>query len=146
MRITELSLLFPNSLHPAQNASCSTAESNNFSRDLVEEPPKVTLSLNGTPQQLTDRLSSPPAPAPVGMTCTTSVDTIVARPQHMWSQNTRVQRPWLAFSGDDPQSAAHSSGFLPTLNTPPHDFSGQQIFSSTDINKIHEIDGYLSAI
>ncbi|XP_065079814.1 uncharacterized protein Culd isoform X3 [Ochlerotatus camptorhynchus] len=136
---------FHNSLHPVQNASCSTSNSDNFSRGFAEEPPNVTLSLNGTPQQSTDRLSPPPAPAPVGTTCSISVDTTVARPQHIWSQNTRVQRPWLAFSGDDPQGAANSSGFLPTLNTPPHDFSGQQIFSSADLNQINEIDTYLLA-
>lgn len=139
------SQFFHNSLHPIQSASCSASESDNFSRGFAEEPPKVTLSLNGTPQQSTDRLSPPPVPAPIGTTCTTSVDISITRPQHMWSQNTRVQRPWLAFSGDDSQSAANSSGFQPTLKTPPHDFSGQQIFSSVDFNQIHEIDAYLLA-
>lgn len=135
------SQFFHNNLHPIQNASCSTSESDNFSRGFAEEPPNVTLSLNGTPQQSTDRLSPPPVPALLG----TPVEITITRPQHMWSHNNRVQRPWLAFSGDDSQSATNSSDFQPKLNTPPHDFSGQQIFSAVDFNQIHEIDAYLLA-
>lgn len=131
-------LFLSRSLHPAQNASCSTSDSDHFSRGFAEEPPNVTLSLNDTPQQSTEQIPPSPAPATVGM-------TTVARPQHIWSQSTRVQRPWLAFSGDDPQSSASSSGYIPKLNTPPHDFSSQQNFNTVDLTQLHEIDAYLLA-
>ncbi|EAT33410.1 AAEL014315-PA [Aedes aegypti] len=127
-----------NRLHENQAASHSASDSDNFSRGFAEEPPNVTLSLNETPQQSTDPLHGSSVLTPIA---TTSSSTSIPKPQHIWSQSTRIQRPWLAFSGDD----GNTAGFVPTVKTPPNDFSSQQIFSSTDATQIHEIDAYLLA-
>ncbi|XP_062540413.1 uncharacterized protein LOC134208662 [Armigeres subalbatus] len=115
----------------------SASDSDTFSRGFAEEPPNVTLSLNETPTQSTDRLPPPTIPAPIGITCSSSTFS-GARPQHIWSQNARIQRPWLVFSGDD----GNTCSVVPTLSTLPNDFSSQQIFNSTDVK---EIDAYLLA-
>lgn len=118
-----------------QTTPNSASDSDNFSRGFAEEPPNVTLSLNETPSQSTDQLPPHTYSTPIGMTCNTS-SHMIARPQHIWSQNARIQRPWLVFTGDE----GNTSSFVPAISTPPNDFSGQQIFNSTDVR---EIDTYL---
>lgn len=127
-------------IHDNQAASNSASDSDNFSRGFAEEPPNVTLSLNETPQQSTDRLATTSVLTPIGTTCSTS-STSIPKPQHIWSQTTRIQRPWLAFSGEDGNTAS----CVPTINTPPNDFSSQQMFRSTDTTQMKEMDAYLLA-
>ncbi|XP_029726697.2 uncharacterized protein LOC109418923 [Aedes albopictus] len=129
-----------NGIHDNQAASNSASDSDNFSRGFAEEPPNVTLSLNETPQQSTERLATTSVLTPIGTTCSTS-STSIPKPQHIWSQTTRIQRPWLAFSGEDGNTAS----CVPTINTPPNDFSSQQMFRSTDTTQMKEMDAYLLA-
>lgn len=118
-------------------SSGSTSTSDNSSRGFAEEPPNITLSLAETPPQGSTGL------------CVSTAGTFAPRPNHMWSSNSRSQRPWMAFnSGDELHQvvpSASSSGSIPAVHSFSPNYNRSQIFDSVDLSQIHEIDAYLLA-
>lgn len=115
------------------STSGSTSASDNISRGFTEEPPNITLSLAETPPQTSTIVASTAS---------------AVRPSHIWSPNSRSQRPWLAFnSGDELHQSASvtSSGSIPAVHTYTPNYDRSQIFDSVDLSQIHEIDAYLLA-
>lgn len=122
------SQFFINSILAAPNSSQSTSNSDNISRGFAEDAPNVTLSLNDTPIPSVDQLA------------------LNSKPNHIWSQNTRSQKPWLAFSGEDVSTSVTASSIsIPAVHSPPTTYGRSQTFNSQDLTQIQEIDAYLLA-
>lgn len=120
------------------NSSQSTSSnSDNLARGFAEDAPNVTLSLNNTPIASVDQLAQAPS---------TTSSTNASRPNHIWSQNTRSQKLWLAFSGEDLSSPISApSVSIAAVHSPPTRYGRPQTFNSEDLTQIQEIDAYLLA-
>lgn len=128
------SQFFCNGIQPTQNIS--TSNSDNISRGFNEEAPNVTLSLNETPQSLGSSTS---------VAISAPASDAVASSHHIWSESTRSQRPWLAFSGDELQPTVTSSELIPALSPSTPNYDLKNTFDTVDLGQLHEIDAYLLA-
>ncbi|XP_053687164.1 uncharacterized protein LOC128736701 [Sabethes cyaneus] len=118
----------------------SASNSDSISRGYTEEAPAVTLSLDDTPQKLTDCEAFPMDNNPGVMPPSLNYD----RPQHIWSESSRNHRPWLAFNNEDlqsPVSTSNSNLVIPSSSHP----NRYRAFDTADFGQFQEIDAYLLA-
>ncbi|XP_055611974.1 uncharacterized protein LOC129758495 isoform X2 [Uranotaenia lowii] len=144
------------------NQSISTSAPSDLSRaGYTEDTSYAALSLNDIPVQSAGELV---APQSVPIVPATSDLQLVSRPRapepgsssgersHIWSETSRNERSWMAFSGEDlqqqssqirPRPSSSSASQLQAAAAPGYCL--QQSFDSVDLTQIHEIDAYLLA-
>ncbi|XP_055630160.1 uncharacterized protein LOC129770972 isoform X2 [Toxorhynchites rutilus septentrionalis] len=86
----------------AGNSGHQNASNRASSSDVLSEVIDVTLGSNEMPQQAIERL--PPPPLHINHS-NINGSKAAHRLRHMWNENARFQRPWLAFDNDDRPTA-----------------------------------------